>query len=422
MQKDQLKEIMFDQKNVFNNRKHLIRREIELDRYIQTSQVVIITGIRRCGKSSLLYLIKTEMQLNDSDFCYFNFDDERIISDTSILEELYNLHLEVYGKDPILFFDEIQNVANWEKFINRKYEQGIKIFVTGSNAKMLSSEISTSLTGRNRLIELFPFSFAEYLSFKVRSYDLDHLAPNSKALLKKDFNEFIQVGGFPLVIKENDTELLNTYFQDILYRDIISRYRISQISEIRQIALYLVSNIGKLFSYNTLQTISGIKSLSSIKDYLSYYEQSYLFFYLKKFDYSVKKQIMNSRKVFMADPAFIHRLGFHFSENNGRILENIVFLELIRRKNEVFYHSGKNECDFLVMNGLNITEAIQVVYQLDNSNFEREYNGLTEAMLTYQIPKGKILVMDQTDNLPPMNDQIEIIPCWKWLLTRSKNN
>jgi predicted AAA+ superfamily ATPase len=159
MIKDRLKEIMFDQKDVFNSRKHLIQRDIELEKYIATNQVVIISGIRRCGKSTFLYLIKEKMNLNDAEYCYFNFDDERIIADISILEDIYNLHLEVYGKEPILFLDEIQNINNWEKFVNRMYEQGIKIFVTGSNAKLLSSEISTSLTGRNKLIELYPFSF-----------------------------------------------------------------------------------------------------------------------------------------------------------------------------------------------------------------------------------------------------------------------
>lgn len=417
MNKDRLKEIMLDQKDAFNSTKHLIRRNIPLEKYTKTNQVVIISGIRRCGKSSLLRLIKEEMKLGASDFCYFNFDDERILAEVSILEELYNLHLELYGKEPILFFDEIQNITNWEKFINRKYEQGVKIFVTGSNAKLLSSEISTSLTGRNKLIELFPFSFSEYLLFKEKKYDLDRLTSKSKALLQKDFNTYMQTGGFPLVVKENDTELVNGYFQDILYRDIISRYRLTQVNEIKQIGLYFASNIGKLFSYSTLQSISGVKSLSSIKDYLSYYEHSYLFSYLKKFDYSVKKQIMNSKKVYTADHAFATRLGFNFSENKGRILENIVYIELLRRGCEVYYYSGNNECDFLIKKGLNIVKAIQVVDQLDKTNYEREYRGLQEAMQTYRIPQG-ILITNSTEvSVFPEHEGIEIISVWKWLLS-----
>ena len=140
-----------------------------------------------------------------------------LIADISILDNIYNLHLEVYGKEPVLFLDEIQNIANWEKFVNRMYEQGIKVFVTGSNAKLLSSEISTSLTGRNKLIELYPFSFSEYLRFIGNNYNLNKLNSKSKALLLKDFNNYFETGGFPLVVKENDTELINAYFQDILF-------------------------------------------------------------------------------------------------------------------------------------------------------------------------------------------------------------
>jgi predicted AAA+ superfamily ATPase len=315
-----------------------------------------------------------------------------------------------------LFLDEIQNIDHWEKFVNRMYEQGIKVFVTGSNAKLLSSEISTSLTGRNRLIELYPFSFSEYLRFIGNTYTIDRLTPKAKSLLLKDFNNYTLTGGFPLVVKENDTELINAYFQDILYRDIISRFRLTQVNEIRQIGIYFASNIGKLFSYSTLQQVSGVKSLSSIKDYLYYYEQSYLFFYLKKFDYSVKKQIMNPKKVYTIDSAIAIRLGSHFSENKGRILENIVFLELHRRGKEVYYHAGKYECDFLVKDGLDIIEAIQVVYQLDETNYEREYRGLQEAMLTYHISRG-LLITNHIDGAFNLNfEGVELIPVWKWLL------
>jgi len=419
MNKERLKEIMFDQKDVFNSRKHLIHRDIGLEKYIKTSQVVIVSGIRRCGKSSLLFLIKQKMNLNESEYCYFNFDDERIIADISILEDIYNLHVEVYGKEPVLFMDEIQNIGNWEKFVNRMFEQGIKIFVTGSNARLLSSEISTSLTGRNKLIELYPFSFSEYLRFIGNHNDLDRLTPKSKALLLKDFNNYIETGGFPMVVKENDTELINAYFQDILYRDIISRYRLTQVNEIKQIGLYFASNVGKRFSYSTLQEISGIKSLSSIKNYLSYYEQSYLYFYLKKFDYSVKKQVMNPKKVYTIDQAVAHRLGFNFSENRGRILENIVYLELRRRGKEVYFHSGKKECDFLVKEGLSVVEAIQVAWQVDATNAQREFQGLEEAMFMYNLKKGRLLTLNIDDSIIPNLMGIEVSPVWQWLLGKT---
>ena len=417
MDRDRLKEIMFDQKDVFNRGKQLITRDLELDRYTSTKQVVVISGIRRCGKSSLLYLIKEEMNLSEEQYCYFNFDDERILTDVSILESIYNLHIEIYGREPILFLDEIQNIENWEKFVNRIYERGIKVFITGSNASLLSSEIATSLTGRNKQIELFPFSFAEFLRFNGKSYNLDRLSSRSKSFLIQDFTKYLEVGGFPIVVKENDTELINSYFQDILYRDIISRYRLTQVKEIKQIGLYFASNISKLFSYSTLMDISGVKSASSIKDYLYYYEQTYLWFYLKKFDYSLKKQIMNPKKVYGIDSAFVHRLGFSFSENKGRILENIVFLDLLRQGKEVFYHTGKKECDFVIKKGLKIVEAIQVTYSLNDSNFEREISGLQEAMEYYRLGKGTILCFDTIESSKPIPNGIEVQAVWKWLLS-----
>lgn len=419
MHKERLREILFDQNEVFNQQKHhLIDREIELTNYINTSQVIIISGIRRCGKSSLLYLIKEKMKLDETAYCYFNFDDERIIPEITILEQVYNLHLEIHGKEPVLFFDEIQNINNWEKFVNRMYEKGTKLFVTGSNAKLLSSEISTSLTGRNKVLELFPFSFREYLSFKGKTYDQERLTSKQKALIQKDFNHYMETGGFPLVVKENDLELINSYFQDILYRDIVSRYRLSQVNEIKQIGLFFASNTAKLFSYATLQQISGVKSLSSIKDYLGYYEQSFLFFYLKKFDFSVKKQIMNPKKVYTIDPAISNRLGFNFSQNKGRVLENIVFIELLRRGKEIYYHAGKNECDFLVKEGVNITEAIQVTWVTDQSNLSREYEGLQEAMQNYKLKRGLLITYDTEPAFTNLNRHIETIPVWKWLLAK----
>jgi predicted AAA+ superfamily ATPase len=416
MQKDRLKEIMLDQKEVFNHQKHLIDRDIDYERYILTGQVVIVSGIRRCGKSSLLYLFRERMKLDDARYCYFNFDDERIIRETGVLEQVYHLHLELYGTEPVMFLDEVQNIDGWEKFINRMYERGIKVFVTGSNARLLSSEISTSLTGRNLVLALFPFSFSEYLRYTGSSYDPERLSATRKALLIKDFNQYMATGGFPLLVKEQDLELIHSYFQDILYRDIVSRYRLSQVDELRQIGLYFASNIGKLFSYSTLQAISGVKSPSSIKEYLEYYRQSWLFFYLKKFDYSVSKQIMNPKKVYAVDPAIANRLGMNFSANRGRVLENIVFLELLRQGHEIYFHAGKHECDFLVKEGIRITRAIQVTWELHAENRERELGGLAEAMQVHQLDHGLLITPDEEAELDHHGSHIMMVPCWKWLL------
>lgn len=419
MQIDILKQIIIDQKENFNRNRQLIERDLDLSSYLSTSQVVVITGVRRCGKSSLLYLIKQKLELAEPDYCYVNFDDERIIPQTSLMDQVYLAHLELYKTEPVFFFDEIQHVPNWEKFVNRIHEKGLKVYVTGSNANLLSSEIATSLTGRNKTIALYPFSFAEFLKLKGQLVDIGNPSSKAISLIQAELQEYMQYGGFPLVIKENDLELINHYFQDILYRDIIARYRIVQVNELKQIALYLASNTGKLFSYATLQNISGVKSTNSVKSYLDYFEQSYLFFYLKKFDYSVKKQIMNSRKVYAIDPAVCNRLGFRFSENKGRVLETIVFLQLLKMKQEVFYHSGKKECDFLIQDGLKIKQAIQVVYELNDANLKREVEGLQEAIRDFNLEKGVLITGDNQVQNALIPNQIEIIPAWKWLLNNS---
>lgn len=418
MEKAHLREILIDQTEAFLNRTGLIERDLALTSYLDTSQVVVITGIRRCGKSSLLSLIRMALGLNESEFCYCNFDDERIVPYFSLLNDIYSIHLEIYQTEPIFFFDEIQEVPGWEKFVNRMYEQGRKVFVTGSNATLLSSEISSSLTGRNKILKLFPFSFVEYLRMVGNEYLPERLTVKQRSLLLHDLNGYLETGGLPLVVKEKDMEIAHALFQDILYRDIVIRYKLSNVDEIKQIALYLASNIGKLFSYATLQSISGLKSISSVKNYLQFFEVSYLFYYLKKFDYSVKKQIMNSRKVFAVDNAIPNRLGFRFSENKGRILENTVFIELLRRGHELYYFSGKNECDFLVKEKLNITEAIQVAYELTATNFHREISGLTEAMQSYNIPKGTLIVFDDKAYRGELPEGISIVPAYAWLIAK----
>ncbi len=413
---ERLKEIYLDQKLAFNRKDNLIDRDIDLNSYLITLQIVVITGVRRSGKSSLLYLISKALKINEQDYIYLNLDDERINNDLSVLEDMYSIHCQMYNSKPVFFLDEVQNISGWERFVNRMYEKGLKLFITGSNATLLSSEISTSLTGRNKTIELYPFSFAEYLRFKKHQIDIDKLDSDSKTIIIKSFNEYLKSGGFPLVAKENDLDILDAYFKDILYRDIIARYKITQLEEIKQIGLYFAANVAKLFSISTLQKISGIKSTASVNAYLNYYAQSFLFYYVRKFDYSIKKQILNPRKVYAVDQGFASRIGFNFSENKGRILENVVYLQLLRQKAEVFYFSKKGECDFVIKQGLEIVQAIQVCYSLSIDNLDREVKGLFEAIKEFNLNAGKLIVFESSIKQEQLPDNIELIIIWQWLL------
>src|SRR5690554_3848122 len=414
MKKQDLQAVLVDQKELFLQKTGLIERDIPLDSFLRTSQVVVITGVRRCGKSSLMCLIREALKLNDSEFCYCNFDDERIVPYPRLLSDIHALHLEMYRTEPVFFLDEVQLVPGWEKFVNRMYEQGLKVFVTGSNAQLLSSELATTLTGRTKILELFPFSFFEYLRYFNKKYSLDQLSVAQRSSLKSDLTKYLSNGGFPLVVKENDVDLLNGWFQDILYRDIVARYNLTSIAELKQTAIYLITNMGKLFSYSTLQKVSGLKSSSSVKDFLGYFEASYLFYYVRKFDYSVKKQILNSRKLYVIDNGIHIRLGVNFSENKGRLLENAVFVELLRRKKEVFYYNGKNECDFLIVENLEVKEAIQVTYEINEHNVERELKGLKEAAKEHQITRLTLIVFE--DLKYQVDKDINVITLYDWLL------
>jgi len=418
---DKLKEVLLDQRSDFFAQKDLIERDIRLDEFIKSRQIILISGVRRCGKSSLLYLISKKLKVSNNHILYFNFDDERLGNFTvEDFNKLYSLHIELFNvkRDKIIFFfDEPQNISGWEKFLCRMYEKGSKIYATGSNARLLSSEIATALTGRNLVINLFPFSFFEFLKIRNFKKDIKRLSTEEKAEMKMFFTEYSEFGGFPLVVKEKNLQLLVSYYQDILYRDIIVRYSLQQVEEIKMLGSFLASNPGCLMSYKKLKDMCGLKSLSTLKSYLHYFEHSFLFFFVKKYDFSVRKQIMNPAKIYLIDVGLHNKIGFKFSSNYGKLLENIVFLNLIRTGKELFYHKGKHECDFVIRNGMKIVEAIQVTASLENSDtYKREINGLLDAMNCYNLNKGIILTDSDEKTINIDEKEIIVLPVWKWLM------
>jgi hypothetical protein len=416
-----LKQVIADQRENFFSKKKLIQRDLDLDVYLKTRQVVVISGIRRCGKSSLLYLIKNKMHLKKEQIVYFNFDDERLINfKIGDFNKLYALHIELFRPDIsklIWFLDEIQNIHNWEKFVNRIYEKQMKIFVTGSNASLLSSEISTALTGRNMTIYLMPFSFKEYLRIKNISFSDSLLTTEQKAMLTGEFYQYVETGGFPQVLQENNMSLISFYYQDILYRDIVARYSLQQTEELKNLSLFISSNISRLYSYRQLLTICGVNSVSTIKKYLNYFEQSFLFYFVKKFDYSIKKQILNPKKIYLSDTGFYGKIGFRSTHDAGHLLENIAFLSLKRSGKEIYYHKHKYECDFVIKKNLNISEAIQVSAQITNATTrKREFEGLYEALNVYDLEQGLILTENEEGVEVYKSKKIVIKPLWQWLV------
>jgi len=432
MDKNKLKELLIEYKQRFlTARTDLIRRKIQdnIEPFIKFKEVVIITGPRRGGKSSLMKLICDDLIKKDrvppSNILYLNFEDERFIEFNAAgdFAQIYELFLQINKPTGRLYFflDEIQNVIGWERWVNRLYEnENIKIFLTGSNASLLSSEISTALTGRNRTITNFPFSFGEFLNFKnYRLQENDFYQTKKRAVIKSFFQEYLKLGGYPEIVKINDPTLLEQYFKDIIYRDILPRYSIKKIKEIRELCLFLTSNLGSIHSYSRLQNLIGVKSLNTVKTYLEILEEVFLFFRINLFDYSIKRQIYNPSKIYIIDAALGNSISFKFSENIGHIYENLVFLELKRRNKEIYYWKSKKgkEVDFLIKKGLNIEEAIQVSYNLnDKKTLDREIESLLIAKDEFKIEHLSIITEDEEMKKEIEGVKIKIIPLWKWLL------
>lgn len=434
MEKNRLKELIIEHKERFLTKTDLVKREIQqnIDPLLMQREIIVITGVRRGGKSSLMRLISNDIMekfdVPASNILYLNFEDERFIEfGIEDFERLYEMFLEVENpKDGrrYFFLDEIQNVEGWERWVNRLYEfEDIKIFVTGSNATMLSSEISTALTGRNRQLTNYPFSFKEFLLLRECPFqENDFYVREKRVNLKSLFREYFDSGGFPEVLRVDDPTLLGQYFKDILYRDIIVRYSIKNVKKIRELSLFLASNIGTIQSYKNLRDLIGVKSLNTIKNYLEIFESVYLFFQVDLFDYSIKRQIYNPSKTYSIDLSLSNSIAFKFSQDIGRGYENLVFVELMRKGKEAFYWKSSNgrEVDFVIKEGLRIKEAIQVSFNLgDTKTKTREIEGLWAAKNELDADWLTLITEDEEGKENVDGAEIRIVPLWKWLLSEN---
>jgi len=430
MEKNKLKQLIIEHKERFLSSENLVKRENQeiIKSYIKQKETIIITGVRRSGKSSLMRLISNdiikEYDVPLDNILYLNFEDERFIDFShNDFEPLYETFIELYhphGKKYI-FLDEIQNIKGWERWVNRLYEfEDIKIFITGSNATLLSSEIATALTGRNRQLTCYPFSFREFLTLRGYKFNQKDVYLREKRVrIKNLFKEYIELGGFPEVLKNKDNTLLEQYLKDIVYRDIIARYNIRNVKEIRELILFLSSNISTTHSYKNLKELIEVKSLNTVKNYLEILENVYLFFCIDLFDFSIKRQIYNPSKIYSIDSALSSSVAFRFSQDSGHIYENFVFVELLRRNKEIFYWKSKRgkEVDFLIKKGLKIEEAVQVSITLaEYRTKQREVDGLLDASRELNVKNLLIITEDEEGEEKIGKTKIRVIPLWKWLL------
>ncbi|MDO9231049.1 MAG: ATP-binding protein [bacterium] len=429
MEIEKIKKIIVDQKEEiedFFQREKIVSRELSPDKlrkFLQYPNVLVITGPRRSGKSTLATLI-----FKGEKYGYLNFDDERLAGFSAkdfnlAVQAFYDLYGE---KTDCFIFDEIQNIPNWELFINR-LRRTKKIVITGSNAKMLSGDLATHLTGRYLEAMLYPFSFREFLSFKnFEIKKTDEYSTKEISKIGKLLDEYLKNGGFPETFKFGSA-MVSKIYDDVITKDILLHYGVKNKSAFREMANYVVSNFGQEIGYAKLGHIFSIKNVHTVRNYVEYLSTSFLIFVLEKFSYKLKQQFITSKKVYGIDTGLVNAVAFKFSENSGKILENAVMIDLKRRgdyfesklKSKVYYwqdYSGK-EVDFVVKQGNKIKQLIQVCQSLANfETKERETRALLKASQELNCNDLTIITYSEEVVEKIKGKKIKIVPAWKWLL------
>jgi predicted AAA+ superfamily ATPase len=416
--KDEIRSMLLEQFNSFWQRDTGIEREklADVKKAASIPHAVIISGLRRVGKSTLL--AQLAHSLGQDSFYYLNFEDDRFLGfKAEEADVLYQFLAEIFGDRKIFILDEIQNVVGWEHFVRRFMDLGIKFYITGSNASLINRELGVLLTGRYIPIELFPFSFREYLCFfGIPTPDLNRLTNVQRAELLSHLNSYIKLGGIPDGLKYQELPLLKTLYDDVLYRDIATRYQLEAVAALKELAFYLFSNPSSLVSYNKIKEQLRLGSVNTVSNYIDYMVNSWLIFTLKVYDYSVKRQQIAPKKVYCIDTGMAHAVGFSFSPNTGKYLENLVFLTLRQQNPDLYYVSTSSgfEIDFYLPKH---QQLIQVTQNLDDrATREREIRALKDGIHTVKTESVLILSDKNEDAFDLDGIPVKIMSVAEWLL------
>ncbi|MCR5424446.1 MAG: ATP-binding protein [Bacteroidales bacterium] len=359
----------------------------------------IITGLRRCGKSTLMRQVAKRYSKKET--LFLNFEDINLIGfSADDFKRLYAYINDVGSR--VLFFDEIQLVEGWEIFVHQLLREGYMVFVTGSNAAMLSVELGTNLTGRHISTEMFPFSYTEYLTYLKKPASQD------------TFLQYLTDGGMPEYLASKDKRVLHTMLDDILIRDIAIRHNIRNVDSLRKLAAYLLTNIAKPYTANRLTSVADDIATSSVLEYITYMRDAYLLDTIGQYATNIRTTQRNPKKVYAIDTGISNAVSISQSDDLGRLLENHVFLLLRKRhKDHIFYHQGSGECDFVVTDSHNKPSALyQVCLKLTDENMQREIGGLRKAMNQYNLTAGTIVTLSDEDNLNVPEGTITIVKAY----------
>lgn len=407
-----------EMRRILGSEKVVPRENREIERHVSEGVASIITGVRRCGKSVFAFQLASS-----GNFGYVNFEDERLGMEAGelnkVLEALYSLKGEV----PLLVFDEIQNVPGWERFVARILPAK-KVVLTGSNARLMSRELATHLTGRHLDFVLYPFSFREFLAYRgVEVREEDMYSTRGVSLMKKYWEEYMEGGGFPPALRLGRLFLLEN-FRDIVERDVVQRYRVRYPSKLRELARYLLSNPSSEVTYNRLKRIFSLGSANTVSDWVSFLESSYLLFKLERFSPKLKEAMLAPKKIFSIDTGLSKAVGFRVAENRGRLMENAVAVELLRRRDywrrewEVFYWKDhrQREVDFVIKEGPRVKQLVQVCWEVTPETEKREIGSLHSAMEELGVKEGLVLTFEQEGEETVEGKRIVYKPVWRWMM------
>lgn len=416
--KAEIQALLLEQAQSFWRRDIGIERDqlAEVQRAATLPHAVIISGLRRAGKSTLL--AQLAHRLGEETFYYVNFEDERFLGFTAEdANDLYALLIELFGERRIFVLDEIQNVPGWEHFVRRFMEMGLKFYITGSNASLLSRELGSRLTGRYVPVELLPFSLSEFVRFRGYALpDLTRLTTADMARLQGFLAEYLRLGGVPDALKYPELPLLRTLYDDVIYRDIATRYRIEEGRALKELAFYLMSNPASLVSFNKLKEQLRLGSVTTVKNYIEFLENSWLLFTVNVYDFSVKRQQIAPKKIYGIDTGLLRAIGFSFSPNTGKLLENLVFLALRRRTTAIHYLTtpAGYEIDFYLPETRQLIQVSQNMAQ--PATRAREVRALTDAMRGLGATQGLILTENEGPPIVEAGMTIEVRALATWLL------
>ena len=383
--------------------------------YIEANVIKLITGPRRAGKS--VYALQI---LSGKNYAYLNFDDTQLLgsfNEDAVLQAL----AEVYPGYEYLLLDEVQNLDSWDAWVSKLYRRGVNLVITGSNANLLSSEMSTLLTGRYVEIQILPFSMEETL--KYREAPINAELPDEKAKLFIEMDDYLKKGGYPEIVKNREIEqaYLTALFDSIILKDVAQRHKIRKITELYDLADYLISNYSNPLSYNEIAEELSLGSVTTVKKFCGYLAEPYLFFYLPRYNNKLKEMKKAPRKVYIIDNGFIYTRFFELSSNNGRQLENMVFIELLRRgydlKKSLFYYRTSNdkEVDFVTRDGRKVASLIQVSYDISKTKTrERELDALIKASEELKCDNLLLINWVQNDVLNYKGHIVRVISAQKW--------